>query len=1399
MRAEIRLFRFLASAAVLFGTAIGCSSPSNALVNQIVIDSAMPANYNPIPLGSSTPGSSVSYTIYTGRIFGTLSSNSFNSVITDLSLASPVGGSSSYIAQFTIITPTIPSLRSGLLIHEVPNRGGNAINTSALIAGATYVESGWQGDLLTQCSGGSGSLAASAYPCVTLTSSYGTATASFPFFAPPTGLADFVIQVPVATTDANPPDGSNNITGQVYGHVCTGNNGCGLAVGSAATSTAQLQIQAPAFVPYQPASYDTTQATLSTVPSQTLTGVDGTQTPISSADWAWAYCPSGWPGTPNPNWICLNGATFDPTLLYEVTYTAANPLVLGVGFAAFRDLASFLKYGTTAPGGGSNPIAGSITKAMIVGASQSAAFIHGFIFYGFNEDESSRTVFDGAWPQIDGRMMVMNIRWGQPNNLMYLYMGGDEAPVWWADYPNMARSLSADGMLHQCTATSTCPQILETFGSAELYSEKMSVALCGFTCVADIPLPSNVYRYYSPGATHGGGAVSFTWSAPGSITPPAGQSLPSDPIPETYTNNALQADFIEWLMSGTTMPSSAYPTLASGELVLNNAIAEGFPNIPGFTFAGDQAWPPFVYDFGPGENYDQESGIPTIEPPNITQVLSVYATTVNADGNENVSGLPTVLGQAPLGTYVGWNLASTGWYGPNASNGPSSVGQVIAGAGGSGGFWPFWDTKANRIANDDPRLSLEERYGTSAGYNCVVAAVANAAVAQRFLLSSDATTLINLAAATNVLAAPFAPNTADVVLTDVLCRLAPAVAQVAPNNGTGAGGTTVSISGNYFTGATLVNFGSAPATSFVVNSATSITATAPPGTGIVNVTVYTPAAISTTSAADQFTYTYAIDVSASPAAGGTVSGGGAFLTGSSQTVTATPNVGYIFTSWTQNGNVVSTSANYNFTLTANTTLVANFQLQNYRITVSVPHALEGTASGGGTFPANASRTVSATGKNGHKFVNWTENGAVVSTSANYNFTLTANRNLSANFVVPSGRIPTVTAVAPNTGPSAGGTSVTITGTNFTGGAPMVTVPRPPMPPPTSPSPNPVSVNFGTVPAASFTISSATSISAVSPAGSGTVDVTVSNPAGTSATSAADHFIYDPPSHDFNADGKSDIVWRDAAGDVELWLMNGRRILQRGSLGNVPPAWLLIGQRDFAGGGKAGLLWQDVDGNLSLWSMNGLQVAAKTSLGSVPLRWTLAGTGDLNGDGTGDLLWRDSATGAVSAWLMQGAQVAAQVDLGAMPADWTIIGDDNKGDIFWRDAAGDLALWQVSGAQVVAKISLGTMPTNWQAAGLGDFAGNGSTDILWRDSNSGAAAISFLNGAGIASTVSLGTVAPSWSIVQTGDYDGGGKTDILWADNSGNVMIWFMDGGTRAATATFPAVATTWQAQSRNAE
>ena len=147
------------------------------------------------------------------------------------------------------------------------------------------------------------------------------------------------------------------------------------------------------------------------------------------------------------------------------------------------------------------------------------------------------------------------------------------------------------------------------------------------------------------------------------------------------------------------------------------------------------------------------------------------------------------------------------------------------------------------------------------------------------------------------------------------------------------------------------------------------------------------------------TQSYTINVSANPTNGGTVTGGGSYNQGASCTVTATPANGYTFTNWTEGGNVVSTQANYTFTVTGNRTLVANFQAQpqNYTITVSANPTNGGTVTGGGTYQQGQSCTVTATPANGYTFLRWTENGNAVSTNANYTFTVTGNRTLVAQF------------------------------------------------------------------------------------------------------------------------------------------------------------------------------------------------------------------------------------------------------------------------------------------------------------------------------------------------------------------------------------------------------------------
>ena len=165
--------------------------------------------------------------------------------------------------------------------------------------------------------------------------------------------------------------------------------------------------------------------------------------------------------------------------------------------------------------------------------------------------------------------------------------------------------------------------------------------------------------------------------------------------------------------------------------------------------------------------------------------------------------------------------------------------------------------------------------------------------------------------------------------------------------------------------------------------------------------------------------TYNITVSANPTNGGNVAGGGSYNQGQSCTVTATANNGFTFTNWTENGSVVSTQANYTFTVNANRTLVANFtaQTQQYTINVSANPSNGGSVTGGGTYNQGQSCTVTATANSGYTFNNWTENGNVVSSQANYTFTVNGNRTLVANFTAQ----PQNYTISVSANPAEGGT------------------------------------------------------------------------------------------------------------------------------------------------------------------------------------------------------------------------------------------------------------------------------------------------------------------------------------------------------------------------------------------
>jgi len=623
------------------------------------------------------------YQKITGLAFGELDpQNPLNAIINDLALAPRnARGNVEYSATFTLILPGDLAKLSAVLLYEVPNRGNSPLNfrldTEALNAGHVLLSSGWQGDV-----------------------------------EPRPGLE--TIAVPVAHN----ADGSS-ITGPVLARLSD------LAAG---TNTASLASGFGGLRYQLPATLDTSKALLTRQASD-----DGQLIPIPSTEWAFADCTAKpFPGEPDPTKICLKGG-FDPALLYQVVYTAKDPLVLGVGLAATRDIVSFFRYADKDDAGNANPLGPRMRYAIAFGTSQSGNFIKTYLNLGFNQDEAKQIVWDGADSNIAGRQTPINFRFAIPGGAVSLYEPGSEGVLWWSDYRDEARQRPPAGLLDRCRATHTCPKIMETFGSTEFWGLRMSPDLVGTGADRDIPLPPEVRRYYFPGVTHGGGRGGFD-TRPQTAGP---CSLAANPNSTMESMRALERALIDWVVNGTAPPASRYPRLDHGDLVLPQHEAMGFPSIPGTPLPDNMINTFYDYDFGADFHYNDLSGAITRQPPLIRGVIPMLVPRTDTDGNET-SGIPSALHQAPLGTYLGWNVTASGYRKGRA-------------CGFVGGFIPFARTKAERLAAGDPRLSLEERYGTHAGYVARVKEAARRLVEQRFLLEDDAERLIREAEASDVL------------------------------------------------------------------------------------------------------------------------------------------------------------------------------------------------------------------------------------------------------------------------------------------------------------------------------------------------------------------------------------------------------------------------------------------------------------------------------------------------------------------------------------------------------------------------------------------------------------------------------------------------------------------------
>ncbi len=387
-----------------------------------------------------------------------------------------------------------------------------------------------------------------------------------------------------------------------------------------------------------------------------------------------------------------------------------------------------------------------------------------------NADEKGRIVHDGAWPLIAGRRVSNNSRWGQPDGVLELYQMGSEGPQWWHRWPDHVRHLPTGGLLDRCHASGTCPKVIETFGGAEVFALKMTPSWVGTDPETDIPLPSNVRRYYLPSSTHGGGNGEMNEAPADQGASCPGNNwgigtLRANPVPATQLVNRMRVALRDWVMKGTPPPASRWPLMNRGErddddddgdddrdrgsrgrekrdrrptLVEANQRAMGFPDgIPGINYSifkpENFIFPILDYDWGRDFDHFNATGTPTNAPPPIRHVIKMMVPRVDADGNE-LGGVPTALRDAPLGTYLGWNItAGPGdkYYTPTNPR-PFHAGQVCNYVGG---MVPFAKTEAARLASGDPRPSLEKRYGTHAGYVAAVKAAADDAACQGYMLA----------------------------------------------------------------------------------------------------------------------------------------------------------------------------------------------------------------------------------------------------------------------------------------------------------------------------------------------------------------------------------------------------------------------------------------------------------------------------------------------------------------------------------------------------------------------------------------------------------------------------------------------------------------------------------------
>lgn len=401
------------------------------------------------------------------------------------------------------------------------------------------------------------------------------------------------------------------------------------------------------------------------------------------------------------NTVSTTGAPFEAGAIYELTYRASSAPVSGLGLAAVRDVASWIKHDTTA-----------LANARLVygfGSSQSGRFLRTFLYQGFNADVAGRQVFDGVMAHIAGAARLdVNRRGATPTTL-----GGFSATAF--PFAESAQrdpvSGVTDGLIDNERARRTQPKMILTNTGVEYWGGGRSAALIHTTPdgARDLVPGPNVRAYFFAGTQHG----------PGAFPPEQGLGQQKgNPIDYWWSMRALLVAMDRWVRDGVAPPANQVPRLTDGTLVHAKDMA--FPAIPGLqspaTLTPVTRMANELIAGGAGEG----ATLPLLVPR------------ADIDGNERAGiRMPEVA--VPLATYTGWNFRH------RSIGAPDRIVPLL------GSYVPLARNQASREARNDPRRAIAERYTSKDAYLTLIRRSAAELVQGGYLLQEDTDAIVRRA------------------------------------------------------------------------------------------------------------------------------------------------------------------------------------------------------------------------------------------------------------------------------------------------------------------------------------------------------------------------------------------------------------------------------------------------------------------------------------------------------------------------------------------------------------------------------------------------------------------------------------------------------------------------------